>query len=170
VLKPKGIRRIVGIDPGSVHAGVACVDVLKDGFSFNNVKVVDILTINLQKNLDLNLRVGYLHKGIYELLSSYKPDVCVLEKCFVGLNSQSALKLGVVRGACIAACARIDLHVNEVYPTQVKKIISGNGSASKEELRRSLEVLLSYSLKNHSLDASDALAIALSYYLNRTKD
>jgi crossover junction endodeoxyribonuclease RuvC len=159
--------KIMGIDPGSIHAGVACIEVIDGTINLKKIKIIDILTINLQKNLDINLRVGYLHKALHELISSYSPDICVLEKCFIGLNYQSALKLGVVRGGCIAACARADIEIREVSPTQVKKTIAGNGRASKEELCISIEALLNYSLKGHSLDASDALAIALCYYINR---
>ena len=78
------------------------------------------------------------------------------------MNPQSAIKLGLIRGAIITAVSRLNISICELAPTKIKKIITGNGHAAKEDVARSLKVLLNYELGSLSYDASDALAIALS--------
>ena len=116
---------------------------------------------------DFNKRVGHFHQSLFSILKEYKVSHGVLENCFVGINPLSALKLGTIRGSFIAAMARLSLPVFEISPTRVKKIITGNGHASKEEVQLSLRQLLcGYQCSDLSYDASDALAVALSFGLS----
>ena len=79
------------------------------------------------------------HSAVYELLLEFKPNLCALETCFLGKNPQSALKLGMVRGAIISAVYRLDIPLYEIAPTKVKRIITGNGRAKKEEVAESFK-------------------------------
>jgi crossover junction endodeoxyribonuclease RuvC len=99
---------------------------------------------------------------VVQLIDELKPDICVLEKAFFGANAASALKLGEVRGALIAACGSRSVTVVELAPTKVKKIVAGNGRATKEDVCRSLETLLEFNRGSMPLDATDALALAFA--------
>lgn len=161
--KSKEIPRVVGIDPGSTKAGIAYITgKTLYPFSPKDFKLIDVLTLAPKGKISLNKRVHLFHETIYSLLSDYKPTHCAIETCFVGVNPQSAIKLGLVRGAIITAVSRLGIPILEIAPTTVKKIITGHGHAKKEEVALCLETLLACNIGDLSYDASDALAIALS--------
>lgn len=159
----KEIPRIIGIDPGSQKSGIAYIaGKTLYPFSPKDFKLIDVFTLSSKEKVPLNKRIYMFHSAVYELLTELKPTLCALETCFMGKNPQSAIKLGLVRGAIISAIYRLNIPLYELAPTKIKKIITGNGRAPKEEVARSLKVLLNYELGNLSYDASDALAIALT--------
>ena len=55
------------------------------------------------------------------------------------------------------------------YPsTKIKKTITGNGHASKEQVQRMVQSILKLKDPPEPVDVSDALAMAISYcYMNR---
>ena len=155
--------RILGIDPGSSKTGVAYISSSRlYPFSPKDFKLIDVLTLTSKTGLGLNDRVYLFHESIYKLVLEFEPTHCAIETCFVGVNAQSALKLGLVRGAIISAVKRLNIPILEIAPTKVKKIITGNGHAKKEDMATTLKALMGFDLGNLSYDASDALAIALS--------
>ena len=159
----KEIPRIIGIDPGSQKSGIAYIAGRSlYPFSPKDFKLIDVFTLSSKQNVPFNQRISMFHGAVYELLSEFKPNLCALETCFMGKNPQSALKLGMVRGAIISAVYRLNIPLYEIAPTKMKKIITGNGHAKKEEIQTSLKALLDCDLTSLSYDASDALAIALS--------
>ncbi len=79
----------------------------------------------------------------------------------------TALKLGETRGAIISASWRAKVSIGEITPAEVKKRITGNGRSGKEEVSRSIQALLNFDRKNLPSDVTDALAIALSFGLEK---
>ena len=162
-LKEGGLPRIMGIDPGSQKSGIAYISSKTlYPFSPGDFKLIDVFTLSSKANVSFNKRIAMFHSAVYELLLEFKPNLCALETCFLGKNPQSALKLGMVRGAIISAVYRLDIPLYEIAPTKVKRIITGNGRAKKEEVAESLKRLIHCNFDGLSHDASDALAIALS--------
>src|SRR4051812_13736845 len=132
--------RVLGIDPGTKVAGFACLDLKRTPvYKAGDFELIDIGVIEAEKKSELISRVGEMHHAMYELMKRFNPSVCVLEKAFFGKNPQSALTLGLVRGAFLSAVARHGSAVGEVAPTHVKKTITGNGHAQKEDVRLALE-------------------------------
>ena len=107
-------------------------------------------------------RIGLLHRAIHALCKAHQPDLCSIEKAFTGINHQSALRLGEARGSMISAVARCGVDLYEVNPTKVKKSITGNGKATKEEVARAVEYLVNFKRGKLPFDVTDAMAIALS--------
>jgi len=53
-----------------------------------------------------------------------------------------------------------DLVFSEKSPREIKRAVTGNGAASKEQVANMMGRLLGVQTQNSALDASDALAIA----------
>ncbi len=87
-----------------------------------------------------------------------------LEAPFYGKNVQSMLKLGRAQGVAMAAAMTMGLDIIEYSPKKIKQSITGNGNASKEQVAAMLKNMLSFTVKEHYLDATDALAVALCHY------
>ena len=85
-------------------------------------------------------------------------DIIAIEDAFLSSNVKIALKLGMVRGACIVASG--DRKIITIEPKLVKKNITGNGSADKNQVAYMTSKLVqNFSPKTD--DESDACAIAI---------
>ena len=94
-----------------------------------------------------------------------------IEAPFFGKNVQSMLKLGRAQGVAISAAIQRDIPIHEYAPLKIKMAITGNGSASKEQVAGMLSRLLDISSSDmpHLLDATDALGAAYCHYLQMNK-
>ena len=97
------------------------------------------------------------------ILSEASPDQVALESSFYGKDADAANKLGEARGVVRLAVKRGGLGVTEYTPAQVKKAVAGRGQASKEQVQYMVSRLLRLDEMPRSLDASDALAVALCH-------
>jgi crossover junction endodeoxyribonuclease RuvC len=147
-------KLILGIDPGSQFTGFGAVRT--DG---KRIEHVSHGVIAVPASLSFNERIAIISGEAQALLERIQPDLTVVEKIFLGKNADSAFKLGHVRGAIIAHAIRSGSPVIEYATRSVKKGITGNGNASKEQVQLILFALLGLR-GSASVDASDALALA----------
>src|SRR5690606_34206106 len=89
------------------------------------------------------------------------PSAVVIERIFLGRNADSAFKLGHARGVCLQAAAAAGVEVFEYAARHVKKAVTGSGAAEKEHVKLIVENLLG--IRTEFLDASDALALAVTH-------
>ena len=71
--------------------------------------------------------------------------------------------LGHIRGAVLVACRKRGMSFNEYPPKVVKQSVTGDGSASKEQVANMVFAQLGIEKGDLPLDASDALAIAWTH-------
>lgn len=114
------------------------------------------------KGLDFKDRIGYIFRGVCDVMDKFKPNAVALEDVFIAKNAQSALKLGHVRGAVMSAAAIHGLPLFEYTPTRVKQSVTGNGRAEKSQVQRMIQILLKLKEVPYE-DAADALAIAITH-------
>jgi len=114
------------------------------------------------KGLDFKDRIGFIFRGVCDVMDEFKPDAVALEDVFIAKNAQSALKLGHVRGAVMSAAAIRGLPLFEYTPTRVKQSVTGNGRAEKVQVQRMIQILLKLKEVPYE-DAADALAIAITH-------
>lgn len=77
------------------------------------------------------------------------------------------LKLGRAQGVAIAAAIHHGVPIHEYAPMKIKMALTGNGSASKEQVAGMLQRLLKIdqSEMGKFMDATDALAAAYCHFL-----
>lgn len=157
---------IMGIDPGTNVMGYGILGI-------NGKRLIPIMlgAIELNKVGDHYLRLARIYERVTGLVEQYLPDELAIEAPFYGKNVQSMLKLGRAQGVAMAAALARDIPIAEYAPLKVKQVVTGNGSASKEQVAN----MLCYILKmEHSklpslLDATDAMAVALTHYYESRK-
>jgi crossover junction endodeoxyribonuclease RuvC len=152
---------ILGIDPGSLHTGWGILEIEK-----SNLKCHGFGVLHLPEKLNLSLRLAKLHIELGEIIRKYKPVVLSVEKVFFGKNADSAFKLGQARGVVVALAGLHELELTEYATRHVKKMLTGNGAASKEQVQMIIGQLLKVKhaeLAAESLDATDALAVAVCH-------
>jgi crossover junction endodeoxyribonuclease RuvC len=74
------------------------------------------------------------------------------------------LKLGRAQGVSMAAAMTMGLSIEEYSPKKIKQSVTGNGNASKEQVSAMLAQLLKRKFHDQYLDATDALAVAITHY------
>lgn len=148
---------IVGVDPGSRFLGYGVIE-WSDGAARHLAHGV----IALPETLSFSARLGLLGKKLNELFQKWPQAEAVVEKVFFGKNADSAFKLGHARGVCLMAAAQAGYPVFEYATREVKKSVTGNGAASKEEVLAVVQQWLKIKVVDR-LDATDALALALCH-------
>ena len=98
-----------------------------------------------------------------------KPDVLVLEKLYSHHNHPTTASImGHLRGVICLLCAQRDIKLSEQSVKRIRKALVGNGNATKIQTQRVVAHVLHVDERKLTLDASDALALALGYqHLNR---
>ena len=158
---------IMGVDPGTSLMGYAILRIHGGKPALETMGV-----IRLSKFEDHYMRLRRIYDRILQLVEQYIPDEMSIEAPFFGKNVQSMLKLGRAQGVAIAAALARQVPIHEYEPRSIKQAITGNGGASKEQVREMLRRILSIpdsALKDLELDATDALAAALCHHYEATR-
>ena len=71
--------------------------------------------------------------------------------------------MGHARAMACLVCGKFDIKLVNYPSTRIKKVVTGNGHASKEQVQRMVQSLLRLKTAPEPVDVSDALAMALSY-------
>ena len=156
---------ILGIDPGTMVMGFGLIQ--QQGKSISLI-CMDVIKLNKLENQALKLRM--IFEKTLGIIDQYHPDELAIEAPFFGKNVQSMLKLGRAQGVAMAAALYRDIPIFEYAPRTIKQTITGNGSASKEQVSKMLQAMLKFEEMPKYFDATDALAAAVCHYLDRGKD
>ena len=150
------VTRILGIDPGLRVTGFGLIDQRGSKLNYVASGVIRV------PDGELPMRLATIFTQIREVIASYQPQQCAIEKVFVNVNPHSTLLLGQARGSAICAMATLDLPVAEYTALQIKQSVVGYGKASKEQVQEMTMRLLQLPGKP-SRDAADALACAICH-------
>jgi len=135
----------------------------------NTIELIAIGVIHLNKIANHPLKLQKIFERTLALIDEYKPDVLAVEAPFFGKNVQSMLKLGRAQGVAIAAALYRNVPISEYSPKKIKQSITGNGSASKEQVAAMLQSLLNFDSLPKHLDATDGLAAAVCHHFQRNE-
>ena len=159
-------RIIIGIDPGTNVMGYGIL-----GVAGKRPVTIAMGVIQLNKFENHYMRLRRIYDRVLLLTEQYLPDEMAIEAPFYGKNVQSMLKLGRAQGVAMAAALARDVPITEYEPRKIKMAITGNGGASKEQVREMLRRILSIPKENllPQLDSTDALAAARCHFYESTR-
>jgi crossover junction endodeoxyribonuclease RuvC len=150
--------RIVGIDCGTEKTGFGVIDT--DGCRHRLVSA-GVIRTNTADALQRRLRV--IAAELRAVIETFAPEAVAVEEVFHAINAKSALKLAHVRGVALLMAAEAGLDVGEYSPLEVKVSVVGYGRAEKRQVQMMVHSLLATELQIESLDATDALAVAICH-------
>ncbi len=150
-------RKILGIDPGTINCGYAIVE--KDK---NNLKLIEAGLIKIKTKI-LQEQIVEMTEGLDLIFSNHKIDEVSIEDMFYAFNPKSVIKLAQFRGAISLKILQNFGNFAEYTPLQVKKAVTGNGKATKEQVAFMVKRLLGIKKEIKPLDITDAIAIALTH-------
>ena len=153
---------ILGIDPGTTIMGYGLIHI-----KGKNMELMQMGVLHLSKLSSHELKLKRIFERTLAMIDEYKPDELAVEAPFFGKNVQSMLKLGRAQGVAMAAGLYRNIPIFEYSPKKIKKSITGNGNASKEQVAAMLKSLLTIKEMPKHLDATDGLAAAVCHFFQR---
>ena len=153
----KSTRRILGIDPGLKVTGYGAIDL-----AGRDVAVVEAGVVQTDAEAPLADRLARLHDDLTAIVAELKPDLAAVEKLYAHYrHPRTAILMGHARGVILSIFARSGVEVLDLPATMVKRALTGNGHASKQQVAKAVTVLCALRDIPDPPDVADALAIAL---------
>lgn len=159
------IMIILGIDPGTSSVGYAIIETSPVPRLIESKLVPIAAKDPVQRLLEL-------HNGLKSLLIKFRPKEVSLEKLFFSKNTKTALSVSEARGVILLTTALAGVAVSEYTPLEVKKAVTGDGKADKDQVKKMIQLTLreAVNLKARD-DVFDAIGVALTcYYRKRFED
>ncbi|HLR77056.1 MAG TPA: crossover junction endodeoxyribonuclease RuvC [Balneolaceae bacterium] len=150
---------ILGIDPGSRFTGYAVLTKQQNKFKTLRCDVISLA--HLENHSD---RLQTIFDKISSIIASVQPSQCAIETPVYGVDPLAMLKLGRAQAAAMLAITNSGISVTEYYPKEVKKSITGNGNAGKQQVAFMLKKVVDLPAEKLKDDATDALAVAWCHY------
>lgn len=158
-LKKGELMRILGVDPGLGTTGYGAI--CSDGRSF---QLIEGGIVSTRRNDPLEKKLGTLQRGFRQVLESCRPEVVILEELYSHIqHPRTAILMGHARGVLLSVCSEKGLPIVHFPAKRVKKAVTGNGNASKGQIKEMVKVLLHLKENSSPSDVFDALALAISF-------
>jgi len=149
--------RILGIDPGLQVCGYACLEVGQD-----KEKLIEAGVIRTAGGSAIQEKLNRIAEDTESLLKTFKPDVVAVEQLYAHYaHPRTAILMGHARGVILQKCAAANIEVRSFSATRIKKSITGNGRASKRQIQRTIQTMLSLPKLPEPSDVADAIAAAV---------
>jgi crossover junction endodeoxyribonuclease RuvC len=150
---------VMAFDPGTATTGYGVIEEVAGG------KLVSIAhgVVSTSAGVEPPLRLQKIYNETAQLLDKYQPDTVATERLFFNNNVTTALSVGRTIGVILLAVAERNLPWQEYTPPQVKKAVTGVGSADKQQVQWMVKRLLCLKDDPKPDDAADALAIAICH-------
>lgn len=152
--------RVLGIDPGLNTTGYAVLSI-----SGQQIDLVEAGVVRSKAKQTMGKRLASIHSGILDVIDSLKPECVGLEELYSHYERpKTSIIMGHARGViCLAAELR-DIEIKSYAATQVKKIMTGNGRASKLQVQLAVSRQLNLAEVPEPPDVADAMAIAMCHF------
>jgi crossover junction endodeoxyribonuclease RuvC len=159
--------RILGVDPGLQVTGYAVLEV---GARAPIVCEAGIIRSSEGRGApEMAHRIRSLYDSIVEIVKQFQPAVVAAEQLYAHYNHpRTAILMAHARGVIFLAAAQQEVPVISYNATRIKKTITGNGRAPKDQVQRTVQRELGLAKLPEPPDVADALAAALCHYYVQT--
>ncbi len=148
----------MGLDPGLVATGFAILEALPGA-----VTVVDSGVITTSSTQPLEARLNAIYRAVHQLIEAQKPTFLVVEDLYSEYKfPRTAILMGHARGVVYLAARQLGVEVTALAPSEVKRAMTGNGSAGKAQVQRGVQTLLGLEDLPRPSHVADALGLAVT--------
>ena len=149
--------KVLGVDPGLQTSGYAVIEL--DG---QQLRVLDAGTIRADAKLPMAQRLFQIYHDTEPLFSEHEIDIMAIEQLYAHYkHPRTAIMMGHARGMFLLAAAVHQVQVEDFSATRIKKCLTGNGRAGKEQMQRAVAGQLGLVKPPTPSDVADALAVAM---------
>lgn len=159
---------VIGIDQGLANVGYAVLDYQ----SKKDFKILESGVVKTKPDKRLEERIGEIYIKVDLLIHKYEATHMGCERFFfnasdktIQFRSATIVRTNMVSGVLFLLANKHRMFIKDYVPGTVKKHVSGNGRASKDEMIQSIKELVfnqgqDIELKNDH--EADAIGIALT--------
>lgn len=149
--------KILGIDPGLQVCGYAVIEA-----KLLDTKLIEAGVFRTDGKRELAERLCQIADDIGQVLETHKPDAVAVEQLYSHYqHPRTAILMGHARGVILQKAAEAGASVKSFSATRIKKSLTGNGRASKNQMQRTIQTVLALPEVPEPPDVADAIAIAL---------
>lgn len=150
--------RVLGIDPGLRLTGFGVVDVRPGAIEPH---LIEAGVIKLNAKASVADRLVQLADDLKGVIDAVRPDALAVEEVYAHYaHPKTAIIMAHARGVILLCAKQANLSIQELAATEVKKAITGNGHASKEQMQLAVQAQFRLPEPPSPPDVADALAIA----------
>ena len=149
---------VLGIDPGLTSCGLATIT-RRDG----RPTLGAAIAVRTPTDLAEPGRLRLVFDAVRDAIAEHRPGSVAIERVAWNTNQVSAMHVARATGAILLAAAGARLPVDEYGPLEVKMAVTGQGNASKAQVRSALERLHGIRDLPTQPDAVDAVAVAVCH-------
>jgi crossover junction endodeoxyribonuclease RuvC len=159
--------KILGIDPGLQVCGYACLETNGKEksptlHSYGDGALIEAGVCRTSGGLPLEAKLNQIAEDMQSLLEKFGPDIVAVEELYSHYaHPKTAILMGHARGVILQSCAEAGIELRSFSATRIKKSITGSGKASKQQMQRAIQGLLSLPALPEPDDVADAIAAAL---------
>lgn len=146
---------ILWLDPGTAITGFALLEK-----EWKKIRILEYGVITTLSGIAFSDRLVQIATDLSQILDTYKPTVCWIERLFFLRNVTNGIDVAQARWVLVYNLAIRGIPMVEFTPLQVKQGIAGNGFAKKPQVQKALKMVLWLNEIPKPDDAADALAIA----------
>jgi len=148
----------MGVDPGILATGFGVLEVGPGG-----VSVADAGVISTSADQSLEARLNAIHRAVYRIIEARAPRLLIVEDLYTEYKfPRTAVLMGHARGVIYLAARQLDVAVLALSPAEVKRAVTGNGSAVKAQVQRAVQTLLGLERMPRPSHVADALGLAVT--------
>lgn len=148
---------ILGIDPGTRNMGYALINLENSKISLIEAGLIKI------KADELQFQIPQMVEAFDGIFKNYNINEVAMEDIFYAHNPKTTIKLAQFRGAISLLIIQHFGQFSEYTALQVKKALTGNGKATKEQVSFMVKTLLNIKKDIKPLDITDAMAVAIAH-------
>jgi crossover junction endodeoxyribonuclease RuvC len=148
----------MGVDPGLVATGFGVLEAGAD-----TVTVLDAGVITTASTQPLEARLNALYRAVLRIIEARTPTFLVVEDLYSEYKfPRTAILMGHARGVVYLAARQLGVGVTALAPSEVKRAVTGNGSAGKAQVQRGVQTLLGLKDVPRPSHVADALGLAVT--------
>jgi len=149
--------RILGIDPGLRVCGYAIIESDRA-----NEQLIEAGVFRTDGCSTIEARLNQIAEDTETLLKKFRPQIVAVEQLYSHYaHPRTAILMGHARGVILLKAAEAGIEVRSFSATRIKKSITGNGRASKEQMQKSIQTVLALPELPAPSDVADAIAAAM---------
>ncbi len=149
--------RILGIDPGLQVCGYAVIEA-----NSGQEELIEAGVFRTDGSVSLERRLAQIAEDTNSILEKFAPGIVAVEELYSHYkHPKTAILMGHARGVILQRSADAEAEVKSFAATRIKKSLTGNGHASKMQMQRAIQSMLSLAKLPEPADVADAIAVAL---------
>lgn len=155
--------RVLGVDPGLQITGYGVISFRENIASDKALDLIEAGVVRTGSGDGISERLRKVHEALSDVIEELRPDFLAIEKLYTHTrHPATAILMGHVRGVVCLLSALHGIPLVNIASTHVKKSLTGNGHADKNQIQRMVQHILNLKKAPEPPDVADAIAIGIS--------